>query len=144
MDTPTSDFQRGAIRVSDAERDQAVSELTEHFQAGRLTLEEFDDRSSRALGARTGNDLSALFGDLPKGAAPAARIPPGPPGGTDPVAPADLRGRRVGGLPIARAIIAFVVAAVVLGNLAGHGHHAIGLLVPVVILGAVFLRLGRR
>ena len=27
MDTPTTDFQRGAIRVSDAERDQAVAEL---------------------------------------------------------------------------------------------------------------------
>ena len=70
MDTPTGDFQRSAIRVSDTERDQAVAELTEHYQAGRLTLEEFDDRSSQALQAKTGSDLGALFTDLPKGAAP--------------------------------------------------------------------------
>src|SRR5690348_17846886 len=75
MDTPTGDFKRGAIRVSDAERDQAVAELSEHYQAGRLTLEEFDDRSSQALRARTGSDLGALFTDLPKGAAPSVLAP---------------------------------------------------------------------
>ena len=51
MDTPITDFQRGAIRRSDAERDQAAAELSEHYQSGRLTLEEFDDRSGRALQA---------------------------------------------------------------------------------------------
>jgi len=65
MDTGTRGFPRSDIRVSDAERDQAVAELSEHFQAGRLTQDEFDDRSGLALKARTGTDLGGLFGDLP-------------------------------------------------------------------------------
>ena len=143
MDTPTRDFQRGAIRVSDAERDQAVAELSEHYQAGRLTLEEFDDRSKVALQARTGSDLSALFTDLPHGAAPSVMAP------ADPVA-ADVSAGRRGGRPlVARTIIAWVIAVTVIGNvvgaLAGHqGQHHLGWLVPVVILGFVFLRLSRR
>ena len=43
MDTPIRNYQRGDIRASDAERDQAVAELSEHYQSGRLTLEEFDE-----------------------------------------------------------------------------------------------------
>jgi uncharacterized protein DUF1707 len=137
MDTPTRNFQRGDIRVSDAERDQAVTELGEHYQSGRLTLEEFDDRSSRALRAQTGNDLRSLFADLPR-PAPVVSTP------VSPAVPEDLEGPR-GGLPIARAVIAFVIAAIVLGNAAGnHGHHIFGWIVPVVILGLVFLRLSRR
>ncbi len=65
MDTGIRGFPRGDLRVSDGERDQAVAELSEHFQAGRLTQDEFDDRSGRALQARTGGDLDGLFTDLP-------------------------------------------------------------------------------
>ena len=141
MDTPTGDFQRGAIRVSDAERDQAVAELSEHDQSGRLTLEEFDDRSNRALQARTGTDLTALFADLPKGMATTGT--PASPG--TPSFPASPARRRRGGPSVARVVIACVIASIVLGNVAnGLGHHLhLGWLVPVVVLGFVFLRLGR-
>ena len=148
MDTPARDFQHGTIRVSDAERDRAVTELSEHYQSGRLTLEEFDDRSNSALRAKTGSDLSALFTDLPtKGtlAGPASADPaaPGFPG-----VPVGTGGRRRGGPLAARSVIACVIALIVLGNLAGalagsHGQHDFGWLVPVVVLGFVFLRLGR-
>jgi len=47
MDTGTRGFPRSDIRVSDAERDQAIAELSEHFQAGRLTQDEFDDRRAK-------------------------------------------------------------------------------------------------
>ena len=141
MDTQLTNNQRGAIRVSDAERDQAAAELSEHYQAGRLTLEEFDDRSGLALRARTGNDLVALFADLPTTVVPAAMNPAGPAG---PV-PADLGGGRAGGLPVGRVVIACVIAAIVLGNVAGGlGQHSFGWLVPVVVLGCVFLRLRHR
>ena len=63
-------FPPGHIRVSDAERDQALSELTEAFQAGRLTAEEFGQRSDLALNARTGSELTVLFTDLPPGNLP--------------------------------------------------------------------------
>jgi Domain of unknown function (DUF1707) len=141
MDTPTGDFKRGAIRVSDAERDQAVAELSEHYQAGRLTLEEFDDRSSQALRARTGSDLGALFTDLPKGAAPSVLASAGRTVADVPAGPVRRR-------PFtARTIIACVIAVIVLGNVAGGlgAHHfGFGWLVPVVVLSFVFLRLSRR
>lgn len=54
MDMPSWNFLPGDNRMSDAERDQAVAMLSEHFQAGRLTQEDFEDRSGRALQARTG------------------------------------------------------------------------------------------
>lgn len=67
-------FPEGELRVSDADRDRALAELREAFQAGRLTAEEFGQRAGQALGSRTGRELAALFADLP---APAAR-PVGP------------------------------------------------------------------
>lgn len=53
-------------RIGDAERDRAVSRLTEHLTAGRLDQLEFDDRMGRALAARTQADLDPLFTDLPE------------------------------------------------------------------------------
>jgi Domain of unknown function (DUF1707) len=53
------------LRVSDADRDQALGELSQAFQAGRITADEFDQRSGRALGARTGKELTSLLSDLP-------------------------------------------------------------------------------
>jgi hypothetical protein len=45
------------MRASDADRDAVVADLGEHFQAGRLTLAEFDERTDRALAARTWGEL---------------------------------------------------------------------------------------
>lgn len=52
-------------RIGDAERDQATSLLTDHLVAGRLSQSEFDDRMSVALNARTADELTPLFTDLP-------------------------------------------------------------------------------
>jgi Domain of unknown function (DUF1707) len=54
------------VRIGDAERDRAVSDLGDHFAAGRLTREEFDDRVDQAMAARFGSDLQPLFVDLPR------------------------------------------------------------------------------
>ena len=64
-------MDEGPIRVSDAEREQAVVLLREHLLAGRLTLEEFTDRVEAALGARVGTDLARIQADLPRLAAQA-------------------------------------------------------------------------
>lgn len=143
MDTPNRSFPRGDLRVSDAERDRAVAELSEHFQTGRLTQEEFEDRSGRALRARTGGELGELFTDLPRDL----------PSTAGKALAADSPGsvRRVGHVP-ARVVIACVIAVIivgnVLGNVYGYSHtHTVsfGWLVPVLILGFVFRRtLGRR
>jgi hypothetical protein len=60
---PRGLFPPGDLRVSDAERDLAVSELSRAFQVGRLTAEEFKDRSDQAFAARTGNQLVALLAE---------------------------------------------------------------------------------
>jgi hypothetical protein len=66
------------VRIGDAERESAVTALGEHYAAGRITKEEFDERSSTAWSARTSGDLVPLFGDLPRLQAPAPRRPQPP------------------------------------------------------------------
>jgi Domain of unknown function (DUF1707) len=63
--TTTDPYPPGDMRVSDADRDRAVSELTAAYQAGRLRHEEFDERSTKALHAATGKELTDLLTDLP-------------------------------------------------------------------------------
>jgi hypothetical protein len=76
VDTVTPAYSAGDLRVSDADRDRAISELSEHCQAGRLTADEFDERSGQALQARTGTELAALFADLPRDRAAVTSLPP--------------------------------------------------------------------
>jgi hypothetical protein len=79
VDTVIPNYSTGDLRVSDADRDRAISDLSEHCQAGRLTADEFDERSGQALQARTGKDLAVLFADLPRGRAAVTSLPsPGP------------------------------------------------------------------
>jgi uncharacterized protein DUF1707/cell wall-active antibiotic response 4TMS protein YvqF len=54
-----------SLRVSDAERDQTLHVLGDHAAVGRLTLDELEERSSRALAAKTRGELATLTGDLP-------------------------------------------------------------------------------
>ena len=55
-----------SLRVSDAERDQTLRILGDHASVGRLTLDELEERSSRALAAKTRGELATLVGDLPR------------------------------------------------------------------------------
>jgi hypothetical protein len=54
------------LRVGDAERQQAVAALGDHYAAGRLDQDEYDTRVQRAYASRTRVDLQGLFGDLPE------------------------------------------------------------------------------
>ena len=53
------------LRIGDAERESAVVALGEHFAAGRLDKDEFDERTAAALTATTQSALGPLFVDLP-------------------------------------------------------------------------------
>jgi hypothetical protein len=132
MNGASRDYPAGELRVSDADRDRAVTELSEHFQAGRLTSDELDERSGQALRARTGNDLAELFGDLPR---PEAAAPPPAADGGAPVA------------RVSRALLAapaaIVAAMIAAGIVSGHNFHLTGALVPVFVVLVVVLRLGR-
>jgi len=54
------------IRVSDAERDQALAKLRDGFVEGRLTHETFAHRVEAALRARANRDLRTVVADLPR------------------------------------------------------------------------------
>jgi Domain of unknown function (DUF1707) len=110
------------MRASDADRDAVVSDLAGHFQAGRITAAELDERTGRALTARTWGELTELAADLPalRSAAPAALAavrPQRPSGRMAPAATAALAG--------------LAIAAVVLFH-AGWG--LIWLLLPVLLI----------
>jgi Domain of unknown function (DUF1707) len=147
MSTQTGGFPTGEMRASDADRDLAIAELSEHFQTGRLTQEEFDDRSARALQARTGQELSGLFADLPDADGPRGGTWPEP-SWTGPSWPAPARPdksascRRPGAL-----VILGVVAAVAIASLIGHvgiGHGGFGWLIPLFIVVLAARRIARR
>ena len=53
------------LRIGDAEREAACSALGEHFAAGRLSQDEYDERSAVAWSAKTEAELVPLFADLP-------------------------------------------------------------------------------
>ena len=54
-----------SLRVSDAERDVVLRTLGDNAAVGRLTLDELEDRSGRALTAKTRGELATLTSDLP-------------------------------------------------------------------------------
>ena len=97
------DFPPGDLRVSDADRDRALAELSDAFRVGRITADEFDQRSGQALAARTGKELTTLLADLPVDRAAAT-----------PATAADLALRVLGGrgVMVVSALAATTFAAV--------------------------------
>lgn len=55
-----------ALRASDDDRDLVVQALQRHLVAGRLDLEEFDQRTTAALAAVRLDELAGLTADLPE------------------------------------------------------------------------------
>jgi Domain of unknown function (DUF1707) len=53
------------LRIGDAERDTAMTQLREHFVAGRLTFDELTERIDAALIAKTQRQVDRLLADLP-------------------------------------------------------------------------------
>ncbi len=89
-------------RISDADREEAVNLLGEQYAVGRLTKEEYDERSDAAWSARTQGDLAPLFADLPmRASTPPARTSRSP-----------RQGRRsIPVLPLVLVLIALTVLA---------------------------------
>ena len=86
MATPGTPEPALEIRASDAERAAVVQQLQAALAEGRITVDEFTERSSAAQAARTHADLAPLTRDLPVPGrfhpAPGSPAPlAGPPGG---------------------------------------------------------------
>jgi Domain of unknown function (DUF1707) len=57
--------ERPDLLVSDADRARVAGALREHYEAGRLTLDEFQDRLDEAHRARTELQLEQVLRQLP-------------------------------------------------------------------------------
>jgi hypothetical protein len=54
-----------ALRIGDAERDAAAADLGEHYAAGRLTLDELNERLDAVFSSKTFGQLTRIMADLP-------------------------------------------------------------------------------
>ena len=68
--------RHGNLLASHADRDRAVNQLSEAFTQGRLSSVELEERTGRALTARTYGDLDAILEDLGGLRPPTARAHP--------------------------------------------------------------------
>src|ERR1035438_2241749 len=64
------------IRASDSDREKVVAILRDAYAAGRLTLAEWDERTTAALTGRTWGALGELTKDLPQKARLGADLHP--------------------------------------------------------------------
>jgi hypothetical protein len=134
MDEEARRYQPGAMRASDADRDAVLAELGEHFQAGRLTLEEFDERSDLALRSRTYGELADLTRDLPAPSRAPARSPK---------PQSSHGGLRLPVAAIAAALALVVLVVATVSNDAVVGHAALRLWWIALIVPLVAARAGR-
>jgi len=77
VELPTQDTARRdpELRASDAERESIVTQLREHGAAGRLDVDELEQRVGAAYAARTHGELDALLADLPSKPRPRPAAP---------------------------------------------------------------------
>jgi hypothetical protein len=114
------------MKASDADRDQVLAELSENFQAGRLTSEELEDRTGRALSARTLDELDEVLADLPAAA---------PVGLADPAAPGGPSGQGFARLPIIAVVAVVIIAGILVGTTAaGHASRFLWLIIVVPLV----------
>jgi len=93
------------IRASDQERESVVDVLRDAFTDGRLTLDEFEDRTSAAYAAKTWTELRELTSDLPAQPLLGVGLSDRPQAPVSQPAPAAIRPRQAGrGRPFDRVL----------------------------------------
>lgn len=122
----------GGIRASDHDRESTVEVLREAYTAGRLDLDEFDQRTTTAYASKTWGDLRELTADLPAEPRLGADLQPSLPQPeiVSPVRPQGYRPPFVPLLPIA--LVWLVIAA---------AAHTSAVVIPIVMLFLISLRL---
>jgi hypothetical protein len=123
------------MRASDTDRDAVLAELGEHFQAGRLTADELEERTGQALQARTFGDLARLTADLPSAAT--ARAAAGPRSGA-----VTRPGGRVRLAPLLLSLVAVALVANTLfeAGTGTRGSHVSWLILVVPLVAWMLAR----
>ena len=62
------------MRLSDAERTDAVNDLAQALGEGRLTMDEFEERTDAVMQASTRRELADVFMDIPTKASSELKI----------------------------------------------------------------------
>ena len=144
------------IRASDVDREAVVATLREAYTAGRLTLDEFDERMAAAYASKTWGDLRELTVDLPVQPALGTDIPgrepaPAPSPSSSPALPSsapktDPEPRPPAGPP-RRSPVAILIPVAVWTLLVVHGSVGPGvvfLLIAVFALASIMASIRRR
>ena len=136
------------IRASDVDRDVVVATLRDAYTAGRLTLDEFDERMADAYASKTWGDLRQLTIDLPTQPilgrdVPSRRLPaegslpthpsrpaPEPVPAPDPESPQQLQPRRGGPIGILVPVAIWVL-------LVAHGTVSPGVVFLIIVVFAL-------
>jgi Domain of unknown function (DUF1707) len=118
------------IRASDMDREAVVAVLRDAYTAGRLTLDEFDERTSAAYAGKTWGELRALTADLPEMPEMGADLP-------GPSAPPLVMTGRV--TPVARPRPRLRLWPITLVSLLGFATDSWLLAVVAVVTGVVSL-----
>jgi hypothetical protein len=141
----------GSMRSSTADRERAIDVLKAAFAEGRLSRDEFEDRSGRVYRSLTYAELAALTADLPVGPLGAIVHPGMVPSGLvqPPPYPVAAPRRPVNSLAIAALICAFIpgfpaAAAIITGIVArrqiresrerGDGVATVAIVIGVISL----------
>ena len=124
----------GGIRASDHDRESTVEVLREAYTAGRLDLDEFDERTTRAYAAKTWGNLRELTSDLPSEARLGADLQASPPlPKPEPVSPARPQAYRPPFIPLLPIALVWLVIAA--------AAHTSAVIIPIVMLFIISLRL---
>jgi hypothetical protein len=144
-----------SIRASDIDREAVVTTLREAYTAGRLTLDEFDERMTAAYASKTWGDLRALTVDLPIQPVLGADLPdrqPSPPTASLPSKPLRPEAEpsdepRPPAGPARRSPVAILIPVAVWTLLVVHGSVGPGvvfLLIAVFALVSIMASIRRR
>jgi hypothetical protein len=123
------------MRASDADRDAVAGVLKDAYTEGRITLEEFDERTTAAFSSKTWGDLRALTRDLPETAElgadlPKPPLPPAPRLDADRVLPAPHHQSR-------RSRIAPLLVIWIMVGVASHSFAVAGVLILIGIVAVL-------
>jgi hypothetical protein len=130
------------IRASDVDREAVVAVLRDAYTAGRLDLEEFDERSTAAYAGRTWGELRKLTEDLPEQPALGSDLPATTRPAITPAHAGPPRSVGPGRRPFIPVLPIFAIWFLI--TVAAHSPAAAPVAVVALVMMMIFVSSGRR